>query len=68
MPASLVAWYRWRMTVTIGRQELLAALGGVAAHGAGAAARDAGDRLPPHHIAMPRLGLSRRVWPRSSRA
>src|SRR5262249_28398663 len=30
MPASLVAWYRWRMTVTIGRQELLAALGGAA--------------------------------------
>src|SRR5262245_35539770 len=28
MPASLVAWYRWRMTVTIGRRELLVALGG----------------------------------------
>src|SRR5262245_18318879 len=31
MPASLVAWYRWRMTVTIGRRELLAALGGAVA-------------------------------------
>jgi len=30
MPASLVAWYRWRMTVTIGRRELLATLGGAA--------------------------------------
>src|SRR5262249_25573588 len=30
MPASLVAWYRWRMTVTIGRRDLLAALGGAA--------------------------------------
>jgi hypothetical protein len=34
-----------RMTVTIGRRELLAALGGVAARGARAAAGNAGDRL-----------------------
>ena len=33
------------------RRAFIAALGGAAAGGAGAAARDAGDRVPQHHIA-----------------
>jgi hypothetical protein len=39
------------MTVTIGRRELLAALGGAVARGACAAAGDAGGRISKREIA-----------------